>query len=265
MSDTLALVTGASSGIGAEFARQLAGEKIDLVLVARRADRLEELAAELETSAGIQCHVILRDLSQSGAAEELFAATERQGWVIEWLVNNAGFGTNGFFENLPLERELEEIRLNVESVVALSRLYLPGMLSRRRGRIVNLGSIGSFLPVPYMATYGATKAFVLSFSEALANELAGTGVGVLAVCPGATRTEFQQVAGVDENVPDFSYMSAEAVVRGAIMAAKAGRRLYVPGWMNKVSFASMKITPRRVTARVAATLFHPKSTRGSSA
>ena len=257
MSQGIALVTGASAGIGAEFARQLAADGMDLVLVARRADRLEELRAAIERDHSVNVKVIAKDLSAPGAPEEIFRETETAGLAVEWLINNAGFGTHGRFAELPLEREREELRLNVEALVALARLYLPGMVARRKGRIVNLGSIGSFTPTPYMATYAATKAFVLSFSEALATELAGTGVTVLALCPGATKTEFQAVAGVTDDVPEFSYMSAEAVVRQAIAAAKAGTRALVPGWMNKIVAVSARVTPRSVLAKIAGSMFAP--------
>ena len=254
-----ALVTGASSGIGAEFAAQLAAEGMDQVLVARRADRLAALGAELEKKFSVRCHPIAIDLSASDAPRRIYAETEAKGLKIDWLVNNAGFGTNGPFASLPLEREMEEIQLNVGALVALTRLYVPGMVERRRGQIVNLGSVGSFVPTPYMATYSATKAFILSFSEALAAELSTTGVGVLALCPGATKTEFQEVAGVSENVPQFTYMSAQAVVAQAIAASKRGKRTLVPGWMNKVLIASTRLTPRRVLAQVAGSMFAPKN------
>src|SRR5437762_1127097 len=234
MSQGTALVTGASSGIGAEFARQLAAEGMDQVLVARRADRLATLGDELTKKFSVRCHTIASDLSQPEAAQRIFAETESKGLQIDWLVNNAGFGTNGEFATLPLEREMEEIHLNIGALVALARLYLPSMVERKRGQIVNLGSVGSWVPTPYMATYSATKAFVLSFSEALAIELVGTGIQVLALCPGATKTEFQQVAGLSEKVPKFTYMTAQAVVRQAIAAAKSGKRTFVPGGINKM-------------------------------
>ena len=259
MAQSSALVTGASSGIGAEFARQLAAEKIDVVLVARRGDRLAELRAELEKKHGVRCTTIAKDLSAPSAPGEVFAETERQGIAVDWLVNNAGFGTNGRFAELPLEREMEEIHLNIGALVTLARLYLPAMVARGRGYVVNLGSVGSFVPTPYMATYSATKAFILSFSEAIAAEVAGKGVRVLALCPGATKTEFQDVAGVAENVPEFSYMSAEEVVRQAIAAVKSGKRTLVPGWMNKVMIGSTRLTPRSVLATVAGSMFAPKA------
>jgi len=258
MSQGTALTTGASSGIGAEFARQLAAEGMDQVLVARRADRLAALADELTKKYSVRCHTIATDLSHAEAPQQVFAGTESKGLKIDWLVNNAGFGTNGRFETLPLDRELEEIQLNVGALVALARLYLPGMIERGHGQIVNLGSVGSWVPTPYMATYSATKAFILSFSDAIAAEVAGKGVGVLALCPGATKTEFQEVAGVSESVPEFTYMSAQVVVRQAIAAAKSGKRTLVPGWMNKVMIGSTRLTPRSVLAKVAGSMFSPK-------
>lgn len=258
MGQGTALTTGASSGIGAEFARQLAAEGMDQVLVARRGDRLAMLADELAKKYSVRCHTIAADLSQQDAPQRIFADTESKGLKIDWLVNNAGFGTNGAFETLPLEREMEEIHLNIGALVALARLYLPGMVERKRGHIVNLGSVGSWVPTPYMATYSATKAFILSFSEAIAAEVAGKGVGVLALCPGATKTEFQEVAGVAEHVPEFTYMTAQEVVRQAIAAAKSGKRTLVPGWMNKVMIGSTRLTPRSVLTKVAGSMFAPK-------
>ncbi len=258
MGQGTALITGASSGIGAEFARQLARDGVNLVLVARRADRLEELRNAIESDTAARCRVIAKDLSRPDAPREVWQELQIHDVKVDWLVNNAGFGTNGFFASLALEREIEEVQLNVGALVTLTRLCLPGMVERRAGYVVNLGSVGSWVPTPYMATYSATKAFVLSFSEALAIELAGTGVRVLALCPGATKTEFQQVAGVSEKVPKFTYMSAEAVVRQAIAAAKSGKRTLVPGLLNKVLIGSTRLTPRGVLARVAASMFTPK-------
>jgi len=259
MAQQSALITGASSGIGAEFARQLAAGGMDVVLVARRADRLEQQRAEIEKQYKVRATAIVKDLSQSGAPAEVFAETEAKSIAVDWLVNNAGFGTNGRFAELPLEREIEEINLNIGALVALARLYLPAMVTRGRGQIVNLGSVGSFVPTPYMATYSATKAFILSFSEAIAAEVSGKGVGVLALCPGATKTEFQEVAGVTDNVPEFTYMTAEAVVRQAIAAAKSGKRTLVPGWMNKIMIGSTRLAPRTMMANVAGSMFAPKA------
>jgi hypothetical protein len=254
----VALITGASSGLGATFARQLANDGMDLVIVARRADRLEALRDELESRAGIRCHVIASDLSRPEAPGELLARTDSLGLEVDWLVNNAGFGTDGAFATLPLARELEQVQLNVVTLLVLTHLYLSGMVARRRGTVINVASIGSFVPTPYMATYSATKAFVLSFSEALAPEVAASGVQVLALCPGAVSTEFQQVAGVTGKLPDFSFMTAEEVVQQAIAAARKGRRTLVPGWMNRAVVTSVRFMPRRLLTGIAGSMFHPK-------
>ena len=153
MANTTALITGASSGIGAEFARVLAADGMDLILVARRAERLEDLKKEIEQGSDVSCRMIAMDLSRPEAPDELYQATQSRDWSVDWLINNAGFGTNGAFATLPLDREREEIRLNIATLVALCRLYLPDMIGRRRGQIINLGSIGSFTPSPYMATF----------------------------------------------------------------------------------------------------------------
>jgi short-subunit dehydrogenase len=257
----LALVTGASSGIGAEFARQLGAAGLDLVLVARRADRLEQLRAEITTQRRVRCHVIVQDLSRPESPREVFDETERRGLEVDWLINNAGFGTEGAFADLPLDHEIEQIQVNVSTPVGLTHLYLPGMLARKRGRIVNLGSVGSFVSSPYMATYSGTKAFILGFSEALASELSGTGVAVVLVCPGSTKTEFQDVAGNAGKLPEFSFMSAEATVRHSIAAARRGTRICVPGWKNKMAVAITRLAPRRLLVHVAGSFFRPKAGR----
>src|SRR5271170_547702 len=195
---TTALITGASSGLGEEFARQLAKSKYDLVLVARREDRLKAVADDAAKLGAAKVKVIAADLTGHESAAALHRQVTAEGLQIDYLVNNAGFGTRGRFDDLPFEREMDEIELNVTALVALTRLFLPPMVSRRSGTIINVSSVGGFTPVPFMATYGATKAFVLSFSEALAEELKDSGVTVMALCPGATRTEFQKVANVEE-------------------------------------------------------------------
>src|SRR5438093_2898222 len=168
MAQDVALVTGASSGIGEALARRLARDGRPLVLVARRADRLESLARALRGAHGVEAHVFAQDLLQPGAVQTVLAEVDRRGLTIDWLVNNAGFGTGGRFDQLPVERELEEIRLNVEVLVEFTGRCLPGMVARRRGAVMNVASMAAFGPMAYSATYGATKAFVLSFSEAIA-------------------------------------------------------------------------------------------------
>jgi short-subunit dehydrogenase len=258
MSPEVALVTGASSGIGEALARRIARDGRHLVLVARRADRLEALARELEQQHGVKAHVIARDLAQPGAVPGLLDEIGRRGLAVDWLVNNAGFGTLGRIDRLPVERELEEIRLNVEALVELCGRCLPAMVARRSGVVMNIASLGGFAPGPYMATYAATKAFVLSFTEAIAAELRGTGVHVLCVCPGFTRTEFQDRAEVDvTGIPSFAWMSAEQVADQAVRAIGRGPVL-VNGVMNSVMASTIRFVPRGLAARAVAAFIKPK-------
>jgi len=259
MAQEIALITGASSGIGEAFARRLARDGRHLVLVARRADRLESLARDLAAAHGVRVEPIAQDLVRSGACRELIEEVERRGLVVDWLVNNAGFGTVGAFHELPVDKEVEEVRLNVEALVELTGRCLPGMVARRRGAVVNLASMAGFSATPYMTIYGATKAFVLSFSEGLAVELRGTGVDVLCVCPGFTRTEFQNQAGVEvHRVPEFAWMSAEQVVDQSVRAV--GRQtVLVNGVMNGMIVGTMRHLPRGIASRIAAGLVTPRA------
>ncbi|HEY6236260.1 MAG TPA: SDR family oxidoreductase, partial [Candidatus Elarobacter sp.] len=191
-----ALITGASSGIGEAFARALAARGEDLVLVARSAERLEALAAELSAKHGVRAHVLPADLSDPKAVDALVAELTARGLTVTTLINNAGFGTHGEFASLDAARERDEVIVNVLAPVQLTHALLPAMVARKSGAIVNVGSTASFQPVPYMAVYGATKAFLLSFSEALAEEVRAHGVRVVALCPGQTDTAF--FAGIDE-------------------------------------------------------------------
>ncbi len=250
MASTLALVTGASSGIGEALARRLARAQYDLVLVARRADRLEALARELS---GVRTHVIPTDLIAPGGAAGLVAEIERRGLEIEWLVNNAGFGTAGRFDRLPVARELDEIRLNVRVPVELTRRFLPAMLRRGHGGVMNVASVAAYGPMAYSATYAATKAFVLSFSESLVAELRGTGVRVVCVCPGFTRTGFQETAGIDvSHLPGFVWMSAEAVADQAVQTMTGGSGVLVNGMLNKLNVVAIRLAPRGLIARATA-------------
>jgi short-subunit dehydrogenase len=258
MAQDVALVTGASSGIGEAFARRFARDGRHVALVARRADRLEALAHDLERQHGVTAHVIAKDLIQGGAGRELVEEVGRRGLTVDWLVNNAGFGTLGRFDTLPIERELEEIRLNVEALVELSGRCLPAMVARKRGVVVNVASVGAFTPSAYMATYSATKAFVLSFSEALAVELQDSGVHVLCVCPGFTRTEFQDKANVDVSmVPNFAWMTPDQVVDQTMQAV--GRKpVLVNGAMNSFMTSTLKFVPRATLARMVGKLLRPR-------
>ena len=251
-----ALITGASSGLGEEFALQLARGKHDLVLVARREDRLHDVAERAKRAGAPRVTTISSDLGRGDAARELHRQVSAAGIAVDYLVNNAGFGTHGNFARVPLDREIEQINLNVSALVVLTRLFLPEMVSAGRGHIINVASTAAFQPVPWMATYAATKAFVLNFSEALSAELEGSGVTVLALCPGPTRTEFQQIAGVeDSGVPSFAYMDAATVVRQGIDAARRGKALRINGFVNSLMAQSTRFAPRALVRRIAGAMF----------
>jgi short-subunit dehydrogenase len=253
-SQDVCLITGASSGIGEALARRLARDGRHLALVARRADRLERLAGELKQAHGVDVHAIPRDLLSPGAVRSLVDDLEQRRLAVDWLVNNAAFGTAGAFHRLPVERELEEVRLNVEVLVELTGRLLPGMVARGRGAIVNVSSLAGFAPGPMMATYSASKAFVTSFSEAIAAELRGTGIHVLCVCPGFTRTEFQSHVNIDVTaVPGFAWMSADDVADQTVRAVGRGPVL-VNGLMNSVVATTTRYLPHFITNRIVGSL-----------
>lgn len=245
-----AWVTGASVGIGAAFARRLARDGHDLGLVARRARPLEQLAAELEAAHGIHARVIAADLTDAAALREVERALAHD-THLALLVNNAGFGTNGAFAGLDADREEEEIRLNVVALARLTRAALPGLVRRGHGGVINVSSMAGFQAAPFNATYGATKAFVNSFTEALHEELRGSGVRVMALCPGFTRTEFQQRAGIDASgIPSLAWMSAEAVVEAALQGYRRGDVVCVPGFGNWALSGVTAALPRALVRRV---------------
>ena len=248
-----ALVTGASSGLGETFARQLAGRGYDLVLVARRRDRLDRLAQELAESRGVEAEVIEADLSRpEGVA--LVEQRLRKG-DIDMLVNNAGFATRGEFWALPVERETQEIDVNVRAVARLAHTALEAMVPKKSGAIINVASVGAFQPVPYMATYAATKAFVLHFSEALHEEARRHGIMVTCLCPGPVRTEFHQVAGVNEESMPVGWKTPDQVVASALRANARGRAIAVPGGMNAMTATVAKFAPRFLTRKLAGRMF----------
>ena len=257
MAQEVALVTGASSGIGEALARRIARDGRHVALVARRRDRLESLAAELHASHRVDAQVFAADLTRPGAVRSLVDEVASRGLVVDWLVNNAGFGTFGKFHELPVARELEEIRLNVEALVELTGRFVPGMVVRGKGVVMNVASVGGFVPSPLMATYTATKAFVVSFSEAIGAELDGTGVRVLCVCPGFTRTEFQSHVDVDTNaVPNMAWMTADEVADESVAAASRGGVL-VNGFMNRALTTALKFIPRSLAIRAATMMLKP--------
>jgi uncharacterized protein len=248
-----ALITGASAGIGEEFARQLAGRGYDLVLVARRKDRLEQLAEQVPTTA----HVVECDLGSDAA--RLPGEVEKLGVNVDMLVNNAGFGLRGHFLDFDAEREAEMVRLNCEAVVTLTHAFLPGMVERRRGGVITVASTAGMQPLPYETTYGATKAFAISFMEALSMELRGTGVRALVVNPGPVKTEWQSVAGYDENTRIMPGMiDAEQCVADSLSAYDRGKRSVIPGrlfpWLMRASKG-----PKPIKLRVTERIYRPRS------
>jgi short-subunit dehydrogenase len=251
-----ALVTGASSGIGAVFARELARRGADLVLVARSGNKLTALAAELNASFGVSVDVAVADLARPAAADDLAAELSARDLQIDILVNNAGFGLFAPLHQADGGALSDMVALNVAALVDLTRLYLPGMLERDRGAIINVGSTAGFQPVPYMAVYGATKAFVLSFTEALWAETRGTGVRVTALCPGSTDTNFFDVAGEDAQVG--RRISPERVVQAALRALDRRRSTVVTGGAgNWLLTNSPRLAPRQLVARMAERTMRP--------
>jgi short-subunit dehydrogenase len=247
-----ALVTGASSGIGEQFARQLAARGQELILVARRVERLEQLAAELPT----ETRVIGCDLATEAA--ELPPRVEALGVEVDLLVNNAGFGLRGAFLDSDPGRDAEMVRLNCGAVVVLTRAFLPAMVSRRRGGVITVASTAGMQPLPYEGVYGATKAFALNFSDALHAELRGSGVRVLAVNPGPVPTEWQKVAGYDESTNRMpGAIRAEQVVREALTAYEKGRRSIVPGRAFRWIMRGSRIGPRGAKLRIAERIYRP--------
>jgi short-subunit dehydrogenase len=241
----LALVTGASAGIGKELSRVLAVDH-DLILTARRAEELNALAAELRSAHGTTCHVFPADLAAPHGPRQLFDAVTAAGLAVEVLVNNAGFGDHGPFADAELAKLLRMIQVNVTALTELTGLFLPGMLARGRGKVLNVGSVAGFQPGPLMAVYYATKAFVNSLSEALDDELRGTGIGVTCLCPGPTRSEFKAVAGVRRGSSVTREMDTRAVAEAGVRGMRRGKRLVIPGFANRLLIFAERFLPRRV-------------------
>jgi uncharacterized protein len=238
-----ALVTGASSGIGVALATELARRGHGLTLVARRADRLREMAEQINGEHGVRVEWIASDLTEAADRDKIPGEVAARGQVVDLLINDAGMGTSGPFHELPIEREVQMIRLNVEAMVALCGAFVPGMVARGSGGVLNVASVSGFMPVPQQATYSASKAFVLTFTEALTVDLHGSGVTATALCPGPVKTEFE---GIIDGLPSALFVDPERVAREAIDALEHGRRSVVPGALNKVNAVSGRYTPRRV-------------------
>lgn len=262
MVDQWALITGASSGIGAEFARQLSARGMHVILTARRVDLMEELAAELRAKHATKCEIIPCDLSQPGAVSELLKEVQRRGLTVQILVNNAGFGVVGEFDEAPVEKLLQLIQLNISALVELTYRVLPGMLARKSGAVINLSSLSAFQPVAYMSVYAASKAFVLHFTEALAIELRPRKVLLLAVCPGVTRTSFFEIAGASGWLQKRSSQTPEEVVRIALKALGRRRMVIVPGWRNWLLTLIVRLAPRRRVVKESTRYFCPRRPSG---
>jgi short-subunit dehydrogenase len=251
-----ALVTGASSGLGTELARRLAERGAKLVLAARTQTRLEQLAADLTRVNGVETRVVAVDLARPDGAETLVQATRALGVPITHLVNNAGFGSAGSFAELDPARESEMVELNVASVVRLTRALVGPMLAAGEGGVLNVASVAAFQPVPYMATYGATKAFVVSFTLALASELEGSGVRAMVLCPGPVNTGFQAAAGIERPAVPLAVLTPMRTIERGLEAYERGERLYTPGLVNGLQAKVTKLLPSAVTTWAAKRTMH---------
>ncbi len=244
------LITGASGGIGEAFARRLAAEKHNLFLVARSEEKLRGLCEELSQQHGVAANYCAVDLIADGADEKVFDETKRLGIEVDWLINNAGFGSMGDFAKLNADKELQIIALNISALVALTHRYLPGMRERKRGIVINVSSAAGFQPLPFMATYAASKSFVTSFSEAIAEENRPYGIQVLALCPGSTKTNFFRAADIERPIQVKGQQTAEQVVETAMCAVGTGRAKVVSGWLNWLAVAAVNFIPNAIITRL---------------
>ena len=255
------LITGASSGIGETFARKLAAQGHDVLLVARSEDKLIALCNELGLNHNVRAQYFVADLSQPDAPARLLEETRQRNLEIDLLINNAGFGSMGEFGKLDLNRELNMIDLNVRSLVELTHLFLQPMRERGSGSIINVASTASFQPVPFMATYAATKAFVLSFSEALWEENRTYGVKVMALCPGVTETGFFDASRM-KRPPGRISQTSEQVVDVALRALKRGKSSVISGWPNRITVETERVAPRSLILRVVGAIMRPYLEKG---
>ena len=248
-----ALVTGGSGGIGLELAKVLARNGFDLVLVARKRDTLEAAAGQLEGKFDVRAHVFAADLRRREAPQEIFDFLQNENIPIEVLVNNAGFGLGGEFSETAVERELEMIQVNIVALTHLTKLFLAPMIKRKSGRVLNVASTAAFQPGPLMAVYYATKAYVLSFSEALAEELRNSEITVTALCPGPTDTDFADTAEMGESrlFNTFGIADAADVAKYGFDAMMSGKRLAIPGIKNKILAQANRLAPRSLSAKIA--------------
>ena len=258
-SGTWVLVTGASSGLGESFSRQLAARRANLVLTARRREQLENLAAELRAAHGIATEVISADLAAPGGAAELCGEVDRRQLAVRHVISNAGFGFNGAVMEGGAARLADMVRLNCEALTFLTAHFLPLLVAAREGGVIHVGSIAGMQPVPFMAVYGASKAFVNSFSVAVAEEVRGTGVRVMALCPGPVPTGFQRAAGSGIAPGQrAAVLSADETVARALAAYERGETQYVPGVMNRIQLLGSRLAPRALTLRVVARMMRAK-------
>ena len=249
-----ALITGASSGIGLELVRLLA-PKYDLIITARNQADLERIGRELEAAHGNHVHVIPADLAKADAPQQIFAEIERRGLQVDVLVNNAGFGSYGAFAESDHQTNLDMIQVNITALTTLAKLALPGMLVRKRGRIMNVASTAGFQPGPLMAVYYATKAYVIMFSEAIANEVKGSGVTVTCFCPGATATKFAGRARMEESrLFKMGAMRSEDVARAGYKGMMAGKTMVIPGVLNRALAMSVRVSPRKLVTSISRSL-----------
>jgi short-subunit dehydrogenase len=246
----VALITGASSGIGLDLA-QLMAPNFDLIITARNQPELQKIAQELEAKHGNHVHVIPADLTHPDAPQQIFSEVERRALPVDILINNAGFGAYGVFSESNLQKDLEMVQLNIAALTSLTRLVLPGMLERKRGKIMNVASTAGFQPGPLMAVYYATKAYVIMFSEAVANELKGSGITVTCLCPGATRTKFAQRADMENSrLFKLGAMRSLDVARAGYEGMMRGKTMVIPGLLNKLLAQSVRFSPRKLVTAI---------------
>lgn len=255
-----ALITGASTGIGAAFARELAARGMNVALVARSEDKLRSLADELVQKHGIRAEVLAADLSQPGVAANLYRETQRRNLVVDLLVNNAGFSTFGSFENIDASKEQAQIAVNVATLVDMTHAFIPAMLTRGEGAVINVASIAGLIPCPRQAVYGATKAFVISFSEALYAEVRQRGVRVFTLCPGTTATEFFEEINIEK---PRNAQTPQQVVNGGLRAFEQGNHLFISGATNKTIPFLLRLLPRtaviNLTDRASKNIMKPRT------